>query len=294
MKDITIVTLKRKGQTRIPTEVYDSSFVHLGSGYDSNTSDVLRGLDFEEEKLLLPPIIGCSATSFEFNEKAKSFWSNIDIPIPIEGRRLNITCRKQKVLIDGKETELEIPVSPLDYIYWKFAQKHSEVAPSFEECKNFKGYNFYIEDIGAEQKTKMVSLELKNKARLKYLQLTTGESKNIELLRAIAIITKDVHNSTIPSNEEGLLILLEEICEKFPEQFEKAASDPNVKDRAFVSVLLDYNIITTAGNSIFDETVGLEALADSIDEFIKYFNLPTKTQYKASLLAKLKAKRGAR
>lgn len=289
-----IVTLRRKTNTRLPAIIVDETFAHLGGGFDSTTNDTLRGVSYDEEKAYLPNLVGCSPDSFDWSAKTRAFWEKFDVTVPTHGKILNITCEKAKFVVPGtgKEITIDRPEVVLDYLIWRFAQKHSEVASNLAECLALKEKQFYIEDQDAEIKAKTTTLEIKNKARQKYLEIAGGESKDETLLRAIAVNTRALHGSVIPTKLADLLIFLNDISEKFPVAFADAASDPEIKDRAFVSQLLDYQILTSAGNQLYDETQGINAIAESIEEFIKLINQPGKSAYKAQLKVKLDSKKG--
>jgi len=289
-----IVTLRRKINRRLPAEIVDDTYAHLGGGFDSETGDSLRGISFDEEKALLPDIISCSPSSMDWSSKTKAFWDKMDVPIPNHGKKLNITTDKIDFKVPGEERVIKIerPQVVLDYLIYRFALKHSEVAKNLEECLALKEKQFYIEDQDAEIKAKTTTLEVKNKAKAKYLELCAGEAKDESILKAIAYNTRDLHGSSIPNKLPELLVFLDTVAEKYPAGFYAAASDPNLKDRAFVAQLIDYQIITSAGNQIYDETQGIDALAESIDEFIKLINQGTKSAYKVQLKIKLDAKKG--
>ena len=287
------ITLKRPKQSRIPSEIMSESYVSLGSSFDSNTNDILKGLTFEEEKAILPNLIGCSADSYEFIQRARTFWMNIDITIPVEGKRLNITVNEHKYKNkDGEEVTDIIPVAPMDYVQYRFALKHSLCGNSLEDCESIKSPICYIEDAGILKEAAQSSLALKIKARSKYQEVATGKSVDLETLKAVLIATRDKHNKTIPTTEDAILITLEEVSEKFPQEFITACTDPLLKQKAFVTQLIEYNIVKSAGNSIYDDSVGIDAIADNIEDFIKYFSKPANTAYQAQLKAKLDSKKG--
>ncbi len=56
--------------------------------------------------------------------------------------------------------------------------------------------------------------------------------------------------------------------------------------------LLNYNIVTSVANSIFDEALGIEAVAENLDAYIKFINLEKNTTYKGQKKAQLQAKKG--
>lgn len=288
------VTIKRKPQNRIPAEIYASSTQYVGGGYSADTNDVLRGISFEEEDLLLPSILGVSPTSQEWMAKVKNFHSNIDIPIPADtGKKLNISTT-ERVIKDknGKDVRYEFPVVPLDYIYYKHCLKHEEVAKSKDTVENHPKYRFYIEDTQELMDASQQVLENKNKMRHLLLKLVAPKEKDNDLIRAILVVAKEFTGREPSSNEEENVIAIDAFAEKHPKEFINFASDESIKAKAFIHQLISYNIINSVGNQIYDESVGVDPLAESIPDFIKYLVQPKNSAYKAQLAAKLAAKKG--
>lgn len=288
------VTIKRKPQSRIPTEIYDTSTQYVGGGYSADTNDVLRGITFEEEDLLLPSILGLSPTSNEWMTKVKNFHANIDIPVPAkEGKKLNISTTKRTIKNkEGKEVEYEFPVVPLDYIYYKHCLKHDEVAKSRETVDFHPKYRFYIEDAQELMDVSNQVLETKNKMRQHLLKMVGPAEKDHDLIRAILVVAKEFTGREPSTKEEENVIAIDKFAEAHPSEFVKFASDDTIKAKAFVHQLISYNLITSVGNQIYDDNVGTDPLADSIPDFIKYLVQPKNSAYKAGLAAKLAAKKG--
>lgn len=295
MSILKFVTIKRRPQDRIPSEIFSQAPQYIGGGFSRDTNDVLRGISFEEEEYLLPSIVGISADSFQFVEKVKTFHAEIDIPIPPEGKKLNITTRKSSIINkEGEKKEIDLPVVPMDYIYYKHALKHSQVAHNIDEVNSNNTFIFYIENMEEVQVKTKATREIKLLAKQNIVNLTAGETVDMSLIRAILIVAKEITHREPAEDDEDCLTMLEDISEKYPSKFNAYCADKAIKAKAFVHQLIKFNLIQSAGNSLYDETQGVDPIASSIEEFIKVISQPEKSTYKGQLQAKLKAKQGAR
>ncbi len=296
MSEYQFVTIKRKPQDRIPNEIFAEAPMYVGGGFSRDTNDVLRGITFEEEEYLLPSIIGVSADSHKFVEAAKLFHAEIDIPVPYEtGKRLNITTRKRTILDKDKEKkEVDYPVVPLDYIYYKHCLKNSEVAKNLVEANANTSFKYYIEDVVEEQKVTSATRDIKLLAKQNLVNLIAGKEKDFSLIKAILVVAKDVPGwvKSVSEDEEVCMNTLEELSEKHPVKFNEFCADKMIKAKAFVHQLIAFNIIQTAGNAIYDDSLGVDVVANDMDTFIKLLQQPEKSQYKGQLQHRLQSKRG--
>lgn len=285
------VTIKRNPITRIHPDLYIDSVVSIGGAFNIETGDILRGLTFEEERRLLPELLGVEATDLNFRKKASEFWADVNIIIPLEGKKLNVSTERLFETIDGKKYPIEVPINLRDYVYFRYVDSHREVAKDKEDCLGNPYAKFYIEDSTAELQKASNAFAKKKELSKKVLELTDGTNPDLQLLKSIVYVLKPLHRQQIPASLEALSILLSDVSEKYPSEFLEAASDKDIKDRALVATLQEKGVITMAGNMIYDEMVGDSAVADDTDTFIKYINQPKQNAYKTALIARLQAKR---
>jgi hypothetical protein len=285
------VTIKRNPITRIHPDLYIDSVVSIGAAFNIETGDLLRGLSFEEERRLLPELLGVEATDLNFRKKASEFWADISIIIPLEGKKLNVSTERLFDNVDGKKVAIEVPINLRDYVYFRYVDCHREVAKDKEDCLGNPYAKFYIEDSTAELEKATSAFAKKKEINKKVLELTDGANPDIQLLKSIVYVLKPFHRKQIPSTLEALSILLSEISEQYPSEFLVAATDKDIKDRALIATLQEKGIITMAGNMVYDEMVGDSAVADDTDSYIKYINQPKQSAYKTALIARLQAKR---
>ena len=329
------ITIKRIPQDRMPREIYEGSTYSIGGSISSETSDVLKGLSFAEEQIILPNIINTPSTSVHFLQKCREFWQDIDIKIPVEGLTLNISTHrviletpiqrgsfglssKQLSKSDSFDLELggeevsilekevgediddgrnfDMPINPLDYVHYKYAMMHGSVAKNLNDAIAFD-LPCYIEDKQIEDNKEMLRLSSINKARksidkfLTYMDdLTDAKKNDYASLYAIAQLTKEYHNQPVVKDSKVMLKTIWSLCELIPEKVTALANDKDLKNRLLVDSLVNYQIIESIDNKFYDKKIGNDPVATSIDEYIKFINLPANKDVLARLKATLSQK----
>lgn len=286
------VTIRRRGQSRIPTEVYSSSSQKIGCGFIENTKDIMRGLSDIQEELILPKIIGVPYDHVNFIQKAQDFYCDLDVIVPIEGLRLNIsTSTKKHKTNDGTEVGVELPKLPMDYIQYVRCLIHSEVAKNREALDTDPKYNFYIEDETLELKIKVDTLKVKNDAQYQYLQLVAEDKakENIEKITQILTVLKPLHNKVVRGMSlEDKTILLDEVVTKHPEEFTKTATDKHLVTKVLIEQGLEYKLIKVIGGTYFDRDDEKQELGSTTDDFVTHLESPKGSAYLMQLKARIK------
>jgi hypothetical protein len=156
--------------------------------------DVLRGLSFKEEEMLLPDIIGHSVSSPEWKRATREYWCDITLEVAandINGHGGGLVLetgftypdkqsaekgRKEEereinafnaALENGKEYEMDFSVryevgkviNPANFIAYKFILKHPEVANRVDDLYKTPRILYYIHSQQVENKIKHVALK---------------------------------------------------------------------------------------------------------------------------------------
>ncbi len=155
-------------------EYFNMSYKAVGSYYKDFGRQFGSGLTREETNLLIPEMTGYypEHDKREFNRSVAEFYKNMNTKVPAEGLRLNIALEK-----DGPLSNDNFPVKAHNYIVYKHAMGHPEVAESLEEANKYDHKRFYIEDSDSVLKE---TSELSNKedaARLEYYRLIDDSDK---------------------------------------------------------------------------------------------------------------------
>lgn len=265
--------IRRETKSHLPVPVTANSKKVLASVYVGQGP--LKGLDGEKEKELLSSYLGVDREEKDFPKITRSFWADLRVEIPSEGKVLNISTRDE----DG-----ENPLNPGDYIIYKWAQKHPYVAPNKKEMLDNSKYQFYIHDPEIEVGHENQKIQFKKKAYEQFILMGDDDEK---LDFVIRLLTDSDPNQLSVKQKQNYV---DTIIEDNPKQFYVTATDKHLQTKALVAELVSANIINKIGNQHYfiDEKLG-----DTIDDTVKYFNDKKNSQTVNTLKAKLEEfKRG--
>lgn len=239
----------------------------IGASYNKYGT-VLKGIEGEEERKVMPEILGISANDLSFNKKCEEFWYNISIQVKHgSGTKLNITVR------DG------VPLYPLDYIKWKFALVHKQVAKTENSLEGNPYALFYIFDPISAQTLQISELKIRNDAKLKYLELIQDEAK----VDAVIAVLTDYKNPSILSKEEKELIL-EDRSSKKAEEFIKVVTDKKLIMKAFVYRAISAGVFKQSGSRLmYDEVI----LGENLDSTVAFLHSKEGSKYYVTAEGKL-------
>jgi len=165
-------------------------------------------------------------------------------------------------VLDITEDENGRPVNPLDWLRYKFAVEHKEVAESEAEMKRHPNKHFWIRDPEAESKKTNDQLQDRKKAYTEFLSIGDDESKMDMVLRAMG--TLNTAELTTVQKEN----LLERYVQDEPGKFYNVATDKNLAIRAEILDMVDKGVLNRLNSGIF---FGDDNLGSTMDEAIKFF-----------------------
>ena len=73
----------------LPQGIKEESTITYSGGIKRATRGVLKGLSEDEEQIMLPPIIGVSATDSAFRQRADAYWADFIVAVPFDGLELD-------------------------------------------------------------------------------------------------------------------------------------------------------------------------------------------------------------
>ena len=256
------VTIKPVFNSVIPEVVQQGSVPRIGSLLNSTTGDVHTGLADTEIKTLMPELVSLDASDPSFGKAVKMWFADIEVRVPYEGTRLNITI--------GKDNK---PVNVTDYVKWKYSLSMPYVAKdAFEANTNSRQYKFYIVDENEEIKKELDKSELEDKAVLAYARLAQftkpkeGASKEeidkvnasnnnkIQKLSWVAKATVDIHGKGVDGVEvDTLKLIVRDVMKKEPAKFIEILNDSNLENNAFILDCIRYGMVEVHGTAIWCE-----------------------------------------
>ena len=266
MKSHIVTLMRRPNSTNLPDDLYTESKRKLGSVYTGG-GDIIRGLSFSEQKMLLPELIGVSPTEQTFTKAVRDYFLNFTIEVPMAGLDMEI----------GLDDEGH-PINVLDYIRYKFAKAHPYVADN-EAGLSSKRARYFLVDQAEELLAASQDLESRKLAYREYIKLTDSEERMDMVMRVLGHKIKDLSKT----EKE---IILEELAQDNPEYFLEIVVDKNLELVSLINHCLTTEVLRKVGNSIVDGDV---VLGDSMEEAVLFLKDKKNSNVMTALKARIKA-----
>lgn len=285
--DIKEIQIRRKeDKSHLPTAVIDAARKKISSIFDGRQP--LRALKPEEERELLPRLIGVDSDSRDWERKIREFWAEFTIDVPSGGVVLNIT-------IDSDRTTAAfpkgMPVNIEDYIAFRFAKVHRYVAESEKEMRANPTQGFYIFDPEKEDRAVNTIVKQRKQASGEFWKLTkdveSDEEAASKMRRVFRILT-----GVNPSRMTNIQIenRLDTYVQNNPKRFYEVVTDRNLDTRALIDEMIETSVLRRQGNHILyaDDVIG-----HTTEEAILFFQDKKNSQTITMLEANLDTARSA-
>lgn len=268
-KQVRIMRIPEGGD-HLPNEVLNDAKMKLSSVLVHQRP--YRGLSQEEERKLLPEIIGVSPDDNDFSERARKYWAELTIDVPQEGHQLNVPVYESGEIPDPQDPHVE------DWIKYQWAKDHPQVAKSRQEAEANINKRFFIYDPEREAKRENKESKMRQKAYIELAKASENEQKMDVLVRVLTDQKPEKLSNTEKEN------VLDTKVNSDPEEFISAATDDNLAIRGAIMDAVEHEVLNKIGNQIMYQD---EVIADSMDEAIAWFkndrNSGTVQEIKAKL-----------
>lgn len=244
-----VIIRRKEVLNHLPKEIRAGAKIKIGSIYVNRQP--LKGLDGEEEKLILSKIMDVPPGHEKWPEKTKDFWASLNLKVPFEGVELDISKDE-----DGS------PINVMDYIYYQWCKKHRQVAISEEEMKDNGEKKFYIYDPQKDLLKKNAKVQIKKEADKEFIKLSDNKDKMKMLTRVL--INVDPSRLSDLELENSLY----DYKEGNPERFLKFCLDENLEIKAEIEEMVEKGVLRKIGNQLIYED---ETIAEDAKNSIVYF-----------------------
>ena len=263
-----IMIRRKEVLNHLPKEIRATAKIKIGSIYVNRQP--LKGLDEHESHRLLSKLLDVPPTHPDWPKAEKNFWASMSLKVPFEGVELDIS-------VDEDTNE---PNNLMDYITYKWCQKHRQVAASEEEMKSNPAKKFYIYDPEIDLVKKNAKVKMSKDADREFIKISSDVEKMRRLLRVLSKGSKPDSLSELEVENQ-----LYDIKNSSPDRFLKYSLDKNLDVRAEIEEMIELGVLRTIGNQIIygDETIG-ETLTDAI----VYFNNKKRSGQINAMRAQLK------
>lgn len=245
-----VIIRRKEVLNHLPKEIRAGAKITIGSIYVGRQP--LKGVEGEEAHRLLSGILDVPPTHEAWPRLEKDFWASMAVKVPFEGKELDITVDE-----DGN------PANALDYITYKWCQKHRQVAATKEEMESVQGKRFYIYDPERDLVKKNAAVKIRKEADKEFIKVSSDVDKMRRILR---LMSKGSNPEKLTNLE--LENTLYDIKDKEPGKFVKICMDKDLDLKAEIEEMVTFDVLRKIGNQYIygDDTIG-ENIADTIVYF---------------------------
>lgn len=245
-----ILIRRKEVLNHLPKEIRAGAKVTIGSIYVGRQP--LRGVEGEEAHKLLSSILDVPPGHPDWPRQEKDFWATMSLKVPFEGKELDISVEE-----DGT------PINVMDYVTYKWCQKHRQVAETKEEMEKTSGKKFYIYDPKRDLLKRNAKVKVQKEADKEFIKASASADK-MRRLHRLLIAGSNPEKLTDIEVENNLY----EVKSKSPEKFLKFALDKDLDLRAEIEEMVAREVLRKIGNQYIygDETIG-----ENITDTIVYF-----------------------
>lgn len=259
----------------------------VGSYWESASSKrVGSGLSFAEEAFLLPNLLDVPAEDREFRKKVTNFYADMDTQVPHgTGRTLEIGLEDSN---DKPVAAKNMPINLSDYLRYRQAKGHPQVALTKEDADGNQMKEFYIFDKTDTAKKNDKKREDKDAAIQIYLQIKNDPMKLDAMLTLLGV---DPREFTTPgsSPEDILQAKQTELriqSEKAPAEFTTVYNEADLEIRYWIKTMINTGVFKLMGAKILDGETN-KIVANSMEEAVFFFkdeeNSESVSMYKARM-----------
>lgn len=272
-----------RAQSKETNDYFAQTKESVGSYFESTTSSkVGNGLNFAEEKFLLPSIIDMEPADREFKKKVTEYFADLTTYVPFStGVQLEIGL---EVSNDKDVSADNMPISLNDFVRYRHAKNHPHVAATKELSAGNTLKRFYIFDPENVQAGNNKKNKEKDAAYAIYLKVKE-EPASVDVL--LTLLGVDPRNYIGKKDAEELKKeRLRDIAETKPGEFVSTHEEGELEIRSWIISMVNTKVLNKIGARYMDGETG-EALANSLEEMIYYF----KDDDKSGEITVLKARR---
>lgn len=261
---------------------FASSSRSIGSYFQNqNSSRIASGLTFDEENLLMPLILSVPVTDREFRKEVAKFYIDINTKVPYStGLELEIGLEK------GNDVPLSadnLPIALSDYLRYRHAKGHPEVASNKEEADGSSLISYYIFDASEANKENTRKTDIADAAMQIYLTIKPDEKKVTMMLTLLGI---DPREFTEPNKVDKMTTALRTQAEEKASRFIEIYKDAHLETRYWITTMINTGLLKKIGTKhLVAETDKL--LGNTMEETIYYFKDEANSDMVGALKAQL-------
>jgi len=215
-------------------------------------------------------------TDPKFRSEVDKYFNNMMIPVPYEGRELEISI----------DEETQLPVNIVDWLRWKFILGHPNVSLSKREAESNQTKTYYLEDEEADSEKQSQDIISETKATIEFAKLIEDVVKFDWVLRELSYKYPEIGSisklTSLSKDKKNIALSL--AMKKSYKNFLDIVNDEDIKYKAEIASFVEAKIVDKVGNQFI---YGSEPIGE-LNHFIAYLKNPNNSETYATLLAKLR------
>lgn len=223
---------------------FDAAYRAIGSYWSRKSNRPATGLTLPEENLIMPFILDIPETDRDFRSRCTDYFHAISTKVEPTDIRGEGGTPLQIGLQDNEQplSKDNLPLEPEDYVKWRHALGHPQVALKESLAKGNKLKQFYIFDPATETLDANNKADIKDEALTAYLQVKEDLSKTKQYL---TLLNADMH--LIRGKES---IKLREFAETSPRAFLEVHNDRDRQLKFLIRMLVDAKVLEHVGTRL--------------------------------------------
>ena len=253
----------------------------IGSFWENSySSTVGSGLNFSEQKLLLPTIIDCEPDDRSFRAKVAEYYNTVKTSVPFDkGREMEIGLEysnSEPLSADN------LPLNLADYITYRHAKAHPEVAGSKQDGENSMLKFYYIFDAQEQEDFEVLSNKDKDEALILYLRIKKTPEKADMVLTLMGTDPRTFKGKNAQALKlDKIKVLAETSSSKLVSTF----NDKSFDEMYTIQTMLNTSVLQKVGERIINPETGT-VLGNDMEEAVYWI----KDKVNSESLVMLKAR----
>jgi hypothetical protein len=238
----------------------------IGSYWESTSSRrIASGLSFSEEAILLPLLLDVPAEDREFRKKVSTFYVELDTPVPHgQGRVLEIGFESSNT---AELSAKNLPLNLMDYLRYRHAIKHPNVAATKEDADGNMSKEFYIFDKSDVVKKNTKTADEKDAAMQIYLEI---KNDTVQVDGILTLLETDPREFTGSDAAALKQEALRNLSETKPADFVKVFNEADLTIRYWIKTMVNTGVFKLIGAKYLDGETN-KLIANNLEETIFFF-----------------------
>jgi len=246
------------------------SYKPIGPYFDGKVTGT--GLDFKEQRMLLPEFIGVEVSDKDFRRKVTETYDNMVIKIPKDGITLEIGLEDDSKPLSETNLPLQLP----DYLKYRFILRHPDVAPTKEEAQRSYSKKFYVVDPNQVTKQALSINSLEDKAYELYMRF---KDDTVKVDQILTMLGRNVANL-----KKDRILVLKQFATKNPklesaqqteafQRFINVCEDKDLEMKFLIEEGIAIQYLKRVGNNIVYNETSI-TIGVNMDDAVLYFKNP--------------------